>query len=554
MKKQFDGDGYRWLWHALRGRRWVLFAAVAARVAASGMLALLAMVSKSLIDGATAGVFNEFVRLGVCVLALALGRLFLLTGSNLMVDAASEKLCLERQREMVERILGADERAVEQYHSGVLMERITEDIDDVCVRAFSLPIKAVASVSDLVFGTLALMVLDSRLLLFVIFVGICAFVGSRLMRPAIQRRFEAMRTAADDVHAGYQESVEQRMVVKAFHGQRAIDKWLSALNGTYYRAWKKYLNIRVVTGTALGSFYSAGYYLILLFCAYRLFQGTLTFGAVTAVLQLLSQLMTPFADLSGLLPILYATLSSVKRIVEVETLPAESAGNALKPSEVALESIEAKGLCFAYDARALLRDVRFLIPRGAFVLISGESGAGKSTLVKLLLGLYPAENLVLHTSAGDLPPGCDTRGLFAYVPQGHMLLSGTLRDSLTFFAGQKTDEEIFRALRVSCAEDFVKNTLSDGLDTRIGERSLGISEGQAQRLAVARALLSDAPILLLDEATSALDPELEEKMLENLKRLPGKTVLLVSHKPAARLVADMEIHFENGRAITTERT
>ena len=189
-----------------------------------------------------------------------------------------------------------------------------------------------------------------------------------------------------------------------------------------------------------------------------------------------------------------------------------------------------------------------MIRRGDFVAVTGRSGGGKTSLFQLLLGIYrPTEGRVLFVSGQDTYRASrGTRELFAYVPQGNTLFSGTLRDNLTMFTDSATDEKMDLAIRTACLEELVEEI---GLEARLGERGIGLSEGQAQRVAVARALLSDAPILLLDEATSALDEATEAKLLRNISALRDKTVIIVTHRRAALAICNSRLHIEDGRLL-----
>lgn len=201
----------------------------------------------------------------------------------------------------------------------------------------------------------------------------------------------------------------------------------------------------------------------------------------------------------------------------------------------------------------ILDNTSLKVNKGDFVAITGISGIGKSTLLKLLLGVFNVKggNIELKLQNGVLPVDKHTRKLFSYVPQGNMLLSGTIRDNLTFINTNASESEIEEAVRISCADEFI-NELPDGLNTVIGEKGMGLSEGQVQRLAIARSMLSESPVLLLDEATSALDEETEKKFLTNLKKLKDVTCIIVSHKKAALEICNKYVRIENSKIISEE--
>ena len=216
-----------------------------------------------------------------------------------------------------------------------------------------------------------------------------------------------------------------------------------------------------------------------------------------------------------------------------------------------LTGFTADHLTFSYDREPIIQDVTLTIPKGGLSVIIGQSGIGKSTLLKLLLGLYRPDSgsLALDTPNGPIPVDRSTRSLFSYAPQGNFLLSGTIRENLTFTNPDATEEELRSALYVSAMDEYVA-TLPQGLDTVLGENSAGLSEGQAQRISLARAVLSGAPVLLLDEVTSALDAQTEKIVLERICALPGKTCIAVTHRPAALDLATYRIDVsENGMTI-----
>jgi ATP-binding cassette subfamily B protein len=213
-----------------------------------------------------------------------------------------------------------------------------------------------------------------------------------------------------------------------------------------------------------------------------------------------------------------------------------------------MKAIRAEGVTFAYDREQVLLNADFSLPKGAFAVVTGPSGVGKSTLLKLLLGIFQPESGELRALCDDGAVTLDrgTRRLFAYVPQGNLLLSGTLRENLTIVRPDATEEEILQAVRVSAMDEYL-HQLPYGLDTVIGESGIGLSEGQAQRLAIARAVLGGAPILLLDECTSALDEQTEHEVLCRLRALPDRTCIAVTHRPAAIELCDWRLEMDGGK-------
>ena len=225
--------------------------------------------------------------------------------------------------------------------------------------------------------------------------------------------------------------------------------------------------------------------------------------------------------------------------------PSARTGEELDELKNDFKTINATGVSFAYDGEEVLSDCTLTLERGKITAITGESGCGKSTLFKLLLGLYEPQSGSI-TLNGNIPVGAATRGLFAYVPQGNLILSGTIRENLTLCDDGISDSAVEEAAKAAEIYDYIAS-LPDGFDTVISERGSGLSEGQLQRIAIARALLYDAPVLLLDESTSALDEQTETRLLSNIKALPDKTVIFITHRNTSISVCDSIIHVENKR-------
>ena len=295
-------------------------------------------------------------------------------------------------------------------------------------------------------------------------------------------------------------------------------------------------------------FFSLSYFGALVWQAYQILLGASTFGSTIAVLQLIGNVQSPFAGLSGLLPRYYNAIASAERLRELENMPDEGGSDVERLDGSALydelEAIVFDDVTFRYmrDDKEIevFKNASFELPKGKSVVVSGRSGIGKSTLFKLLVGVCKPNSgrIYLRTRSGEIPVDRRTRALFAFVPQGNMLFSGTVAENLSFFRSGVDPEQMREAAKDARAE-FV-DELANGFDSALGEKGAGLSEGQIQRLAIARAALADAPILLLDEATSALDSETERDVLTRLTRDTNKTLIIVSHRPAAFDFADVE--------------
>lgn len=262
--------------------------------------------------------------------------------------------------------------------------------------------------------------------------------------------------------------------------------------------------------------------------------------------QITSQLRAPLQNVSGIMPQYYSALASAERLMETEEgeydLPAVEQD---KLDEISrnFRRIDVKNVTFGYNDELILKNCNFTAEKGKITAITGESGSGKSTIFKIILGLYDQQDGEI-TINGDIKLDTSLRGLFAYVPQGNMVLSGTIRENITLCHENVSEEDIIKAAKAADIYDLIMS-LPDGFDTVVSERGGGLSEGQIQRISIARALLTDAPVLLLDEATSALDESTETTVLKNIREMHEKTILFVTHRNTSLKVCDKIIHVEN---------
>lgn len=507
----------------------------------------VALFSKRIVDAAQNADLPALYRAGTVLLCVVLLQIALRIFDNSLSVRVSGKLEMACKRRLFSAILQKEYSAVTAYHSGELMTRLTSDITVVSDNATVLLPTATAMVTRLVFAFAVIVSLDLRFALLLLAAGVLLFVCTRAFRGKIKQLHKSVQASDGRLRAFLQEALESLLAVQVFGVQEKVAREADVRQTENFDAKIRRNRWSIAANAGFLAVFSFGTLVTLLWCGWRLAAGAITFGTLTALLQLVNQVQAPLTNLSGLMPKYYSMLSSAERLLEIETLPEEAQAQTDTAPACNFESARFRGVSFAYGQNEVFTDADFEIRKNDFVVISGISGIGKSTLFKLLLGvLTPDGGEITVTADGrTYPADKNTRGLFAYVPQGNLLFSGTVRDNIRFIKENATDEEVLRAAEIACADTFI-DELPAGLDTLLGEGGSGLSEGQMQRIAVARAILTDAPVLLLDEATSALDEETEARLLSNIRALENKTCLIISHKKAAYAVCTRELTVKDG--------
>lgn len=539
----------RWLCGHIRKRIPGLIVITLTHVLSAILGVLFALGTRWVIDSAVAGNKESF--LWACI---AQGSLILLTLVTVTYDRhIREKLSAQLDRDwkklFLHRLLGGDYQAVSAYHTGELLNRLNNDVRIVNSAVISLVPSIAAMTARLVAALAFLATMEWKLTLVVIVAGIFVVIVTGFLRRKLKGLHKRVSQEEGRVSGFIQETLNKLLFVQAMDVSQEVERRADELLNVRYELHRKRKNISVMSSTCINILSYGAAFGALVWCAGGILEGAITFGTMTAISQLVGQLQGPFVNLSAISPQYAAMTAAAERLQELEAVGSrpdarEDAAQVYRETE----SIRAEGLRFAYDRDEVFCDAAFTLPKNSFGVIAGQSGIGKSTLLKLLLGVYRPNGgkLYLQTSAGEVPIDATTRSLFAYVPQGNLLLSGTIRDNLLLTKPEATEEELNRAVYVSCMDDYLKE-LPLGLDTPLGENAAGLSEGQAQRLSIARAILSDAPILLLDEVTSALDEETEKQVIGRLKALKDRTCIAVTHRPAPIAQSDWVLEVGEGK-------
>ncbi len=539
-----------WTARQVRRRIPALLLLAAAQMANALLAVGFALGTRAVIDTAISADRAAFGLACVKQAAIIAGLLATMTLARHLREKLRSDLERDWKQRLLHGLLHGDYAAVSAYHSGELLNRLNSDVNKVNEGILSIVPNSAALLTRLVAAVAVLGTLDGRFTLILLALGALVLVATALMRRRLKELNKRVSAQDGRVSAFLQELMEKLLMVQTMDVADEAERRSDVLLSDRYALQRKRKNVSLLTNTGVSLLTLGGGFLALCWCGWQLLLGRMSFGSLTAITQLVSQLQAPFVNLSGIMPQYVAMLASSERLMELEAIQGEPAPMGEAPARLyaRMDAICAEDLTFAYDRERVLEGAGFALPKGSFAVISGPSGIGKSTLLKLLLGVFRPEagQLYLRCGGEKLPLDRSTRRLFAYVPQGNLLLSGTLRENLTIVRPEATAEEIAQALYVSAMEDVLP-ALPLGLDTPLGENGAGLSEGQAQRLAIARAVLGGAPVLLLDECTSALDADTEKRVLERIRALPGRTCIAVTHRPAALALCDCRLQMADGK-------
>ena len=503
-----------------------------------------------------------FIMIGIIVVQILTGLLANYWGSYNTIKTRNQL-----RLGMFSHVLNSRWNGREAFRSGDTINRLEEDIrvltDLICG---SFP-DVIITVCQLIAASVYLLTMAPSLLWVLIILMAAAVIGSKMYFGKIRKLTSDIRSLDSEVQQLEQENLQNRVLVLTLFGVGNVVSRLDGLQNRVKKLTITRLNYNAVARGFMSFGFMGGYAAAFIWGILGIKSGAVTYGMMTAFLQLVSQVQRPIAGLGSQIPAFIKALTSVERILELEDLTVEKYhGDVLYDGA---PGIRVNDVSFAYTNptpvvrqahQPEVRQARQPVPEhvegpgrlilnhfshdfkpGTLTVLAGPTGVGKSTLTRLMLGLLrPSSGSVSLYGKGRNPhvADVDTRCNFTYVPQGNSLLSGTIRQNMLLVNEEATDEQIIEALKVSAAE-FVLD-LPDGLDTICGESGTGLSEGQCQRIAIARALIHRGGIMILDEATSALDTETEERLLNNIHtHLAGtKTIVFISHRPAAIRIAD----------------
>lgn len=504
----------------------------------------LALISKKIIDVATSG--GEFLPFIIVYLIIVLITQIVSVLSNLFSTMMGEKFSFGIRKQIYEKIINSHWMDVKKYHTGDLMTRLTSDasnISDGIIGTIPSIIQLIVELF-LVFFTLFYY---SKLL--AVFALVIAPIAS-LMAWWLGKKLKRLQVKVQESEAAYrsflQESLANLLIVKAFANEDYSAERLTDLReDRFFWVFKK-TKLGLVSSTTMSLSFQLGYIVAFAYGATQIAFGAITYGTMSVFLTLVNRVQAPIMQLTQKIPKLVSIFASAGRIIELQDIPLEER----KKEQIEAENIglDIKNLTFGYSDEAVLEDTSLQIKVGEFIAIVGESGIGKTTLLRLIMSFMndAKGSVFFYNQKGEtVEANAATREFIAYVPQGNTLFSGTIRENIRMGKLDASEEEMIEALKLASAYEFIME-LPKGLNTVIGERGHGLSEGQAQRISIARAFVRRAPFLILDEATSALDEETELEVLQGLNRLqPKPTCLIVTHRKSILRYCDREIKIEN---------
>lgn len=520
-------------------------------VGASLIGVYMSVIGKNIIDTATSGgkITGLIVLYIAIILAVQIGN----AGSSLMTVYVNEKFSFGVRKQVYEKIIHSCWDKVSKYHTGDLMTRLTSDTGTIADGIATVIPQIITLLIELVVTFFTLFYYEPFLAIF----ALCLAPIAGLMSTWLGKKMKHLQVKVQESESEYRsfitESLSNILVLKAFCGEDyAADRLTELRDQRFYWVFKK-AKLSLGASTSMGLAFQCGYLVAFSWGAIGLSLKTITYGTMSVFLTLINRIQAPIIQLANMLPKIVSILASAGRVMELQNLPKE---NRIE-EHIAAENVgvEVSGLSFSYGKEKILDEAELKIVPGEFVAIVGESGIGKTTLVRLMMSfLQSPEGMIrFYNDKGEteLANG-GSREFISYVPQGNTLFSGTIAHNVRMGKQDATDEEVIDALKAACAYEFIRE-LPQGINTVIGERGHGLSEGQAQRISIARAIIHGAPFMVLDEATSALDEKTELAVLESIRKLtPTPTCLLITHRRSVLDYCDREIRIDDKKTYIRE--
>jgi ABC-type multidrug transport system fused ATPase/permease subunit len=542
-----------WIWRNMSGIRANTLLRIMIGITQVMLGLLMIWLSKQFIDiTIRTGTDDDVVRMVVLLVAVVIaGILLRQLFFYLTVNAGTRQSNTIRLR--VFSSLFRRQMYEDKLHSGDVTSRLSKDIDTVADVTTSLLPQCVVTGIQLLGAFLLMYSMDARLAIILVLATPFVVIVGKLLARRLREMTLNIRRQESNIQMQVQEGMEHNAVLRSLGSEAWVTDRLHTMQDTLLGLVLHRTRFTVVTRMLLAATFSLGYLLAFIWGGLQLRAGAITFGVMTSFLQLVGQIQQPIMSLLNMLPQFFNATASIDRLEEitsesekVELRSEKNTTNRLKsislPTDLILDNVT---FGYASGDRQVLNRFSHRFTAGSKTAIMGQTGIGKTTLFRLMLGfIIPNEgHLLLENQEGQTPVSDDTREHFVFVPQGNTLMSGTIRYNLQLAHPEATDEELQQVLHIAMA-DFV-NELPKGIDTEIGERAGGLSEGQAQRIAIARGLLRPGNILLLDEISSSLDEQTEHELFKRLfDNFPDKTMIFITHRPEVSKLCDEVIRLD----------
>lgn len=540
---QDRGNQYRyaqWLWQYSRPYLGKILLVMVFGLLETIASLLMVQISKEIIDHATFG--NAFVRLMVVYVLLMLGMQAVTVISSLVSTMLTERFSFGIRKQIYEKIIHSHWMDVKKYHTGDLMTRLTGDAGNVADGIIGTIPSIIQLAVELLLVFFTLFYYSPMLAMFALLVAPVAALSSWWLGKKLRKLQVKVQESEAAYRSFLQESLANLLIVKAFANEDYSTERLTQLREERFHWVYRRTKMGVASSTVMSLAFQTGYIVAFCYGAIQISRKMITYGTMSVFLTLVNRVQAPVMGLAQQIPKVVSILASAGRIMELQQIPLEMKTDTQIPS--ARIGVEIKDMTFGYTDETVLENVNLRISPGEFVAIIGESGIGKTTLIRIIMSFMSniRGNVTFFNEKGDLErANAATRKFISYVPQGNTLFSGTVRENIRMGKLDATEEEMYEALKLASGYEFVMG-LPKGIDTVIGERGHGLSEGQAQRIAIARAFLRKAPFLILDEATSALDEKTELEVLQGLKELsPRPTCLIITHRKSILPYCDREL-------------
>ena len=552
MESKKNRNALKWIIHVPGRSRIYVVLLMFLQTIYGGTGVFYALFMKDIVDEAVAGNKDGFIRNVICIVTLICVQVMLNTLISRFSELARSSIENKFKERLFDNILRRDYSRVTAIHSGEWINRMTNDAVLMANGVVEIVPSLCGMVVRMICAAIMITIIDWRIAVIMIPVGGVVGLITYSFRKKLKLLHKDIQEKDGKLRVFFQENIGSLIMIRSFSSQEQVEAEADGYMNAHKKARMRRNKFQNITNAGFSIAMNGMYFLGIFYGGWGILNGTISYGTLMAITQLISQIQGPIVNITGIIPRIFTITASAERMMEIESYEDQSSESATieEISDYYHNSFAAVGIRdaeFTYYSETeempkVLSGVSCEIAKGDYVAFTGHSGCGKSTVIKLLMSIYKLDAGELYVrdvynNETSLPK--EAKNMFAYVPQGNLLMSGTVRDVVCFADKKRKNDQaaIDRALSIACATEFI-GELDDGIDTLLGERGTGLSEGQMQRLAIARAVFSERPVLLLDEATSALDEFTEKSVLENLRAMTDKTVVIVTHRPAALRICD----------------